>query len=91
MDGINFLNIGLYILIGVLSIFLFKKGEWVPAIALGTLALHGMIYNGVYIYRDITWVSCPPSCGLQDWSSVLRLHGLLAIVTSMLYRLAVKT
>lgn len=90
MDAVNFLNLGLYLLIGVLSIGLVRKGEWVTAIALGSLALHGLAFNAVYIYRDAFWASCPPMCGLQEWSSVIRMHGLLAIVTAMLYRLFVK-
>ena len=87
MDLINFFNIALYITIGVLSYQLWKKGENVCAVALGSLALHGLLFNGVYIYRDILWETCPPQCGLQHWSSALRLHGLSAIVTSMMYRL----
>jgi hypothetical protein len=87
MDAVNFTNIVLYVVIGVLSIKLWRKGEVVPAIALGTLALHGFVFNGFYIYRDIVWETCPTVCGLQQWSSALRLHALLAIATSMAYRI----
>jgi hypothetical protein len=90
MDSVNFTNLVMYVVIGILSLLLIRKGEYVTGIALGTLALHGLIFNGVYIYRDQTMETCPPVCGLQHWSSVLRLHGLVAIVTSMLYRLFVK-
>jgi hypothetical protein len=89
MDAFNFTNLVLYVLIGIFSILLFRKGEWVPAIALGTLALHGIAFNAVYIYRDLFWATCPPQCGLQEWTKILRIHGSIAILTSMLYRLYV--
>jgi len=89
MDLINFINLTLYLSIGILSIVLWKKGEVVCAIALGTLSIHGLLFNGIYIFRDVTWVACPPMCGLQEWSAALRLHGLLAIVTAMMYRILV--
>ena len=89
MELINFVNIALYFIVGYLSIKLWRQGEIVCALALGTLAIHGLIFNGVYIYRDIVWSECPPLCGLQAWSPALRLHGLLAIVTSMVYRVYV--
>jgi hypothetical protein len=89
MDLINVINLLLYLTIGGLTIILAKRGEWVTAIALGTLALHGIVFNGVYIYRDLYWEACPPLCGLQEWSGIIRLHGLFAIITSMVYRLYV--
>jgi len=90
MDLINFINIGLYITIAVLSVVLYKKGLTAPAIILGTLAIHGFIFNGVYIYRDLVWVTCPPQYGLQNWSTALRMHSLIAIVLTMLYRVMVR-
>lgn len=90
MDLINFINIGLYIAIAVLSVILYRKGLPAPAIILGTLALHGFIFNGVYVYRDLLWETCPPVCGLQHWSTALRMHSLIAIVLTMLYRVMVR-
>lgn len=90
MDIINFLNIALYIAIFALSIVLARKGLVAPAIILGSLAIHGFIFNGVYIYRDAIWETCPPVCGLQSWSAALRMHSLIAIVITMLYRVYVR-
>jgi len=89
MDAINFLNIALFIVIGIFSILLVRKGEWVAAITLGALAFHGLVFNAVYAYRDVMWASCPPMCGLQNWSAALRTHSLLSIITVMLYRIFV--
>lgn len=90
MDFANAINAALYVAIGFFAILLARKGEWVTALALGTLALHGFAFNAVYVYRDLYWEACPPLCGLQEWTKILRMHALLAIVTSMLYRLYVK-
>ena len=88
MDYTNFFNIVAYAIIGFFSLKLLKqKGEIVTAIALGALALHGLLFNGVFLYRDLLWDSCPPVCGLQHWSAALRLHALVAIITAMIYRL----
>jgi len=89
MDLTNWFNIVAYILIGFFSLKLLRKGELVTAITLGSLALHGLLFNGVFLYRDIYWESCPPVCGLQHWSAAIRLHALVAILTSMIYRLYV--
>jgi hypothetical protein len=90
MGGVNILNDILYVAIGCFAILLARKGEWVTAISLGALALHGFAFNAVYVYRDLYWETCPPLCGLQEWSPILRMHALIAILTSMLYRLYVK-
>ena len=87
MDAVNWFNFACYIVIGVLSVVLWRKGWPVPAIILGTVCLHGIAFNAVYIYRDVTLATCPPVCGLQDWSSTLRTHSLLAILTAMVDRI----
>lgn len=87
MDAVNWTNFAYYLIMGVLCVILWRQGWRVPAIILGTLCLHGIAFNIVYIYRDAVWDTCPPVCGLQNWSSVLRTHSLLAILTAMVDRI----
>lgn len=85
--SVHIVNIICYVLILLFSIKLYTKlHEEVSAVALGMLGVHGLIFNVVYFYRLLTWESCPPVCDLQTWSIVIRMHALLAIVTTMLYR-----
>lgn len=89
MDALNILNILLYMLMIALCVVFARRKLWTPFVIIGSLALHGMVFNAVYIYRDLFWVSCPPLCGLQEWSPVLRMHALFAIVMGMIDRLYV--
>jgi hypothetical protein len=87
MDIVNFTNVVLYLAIGALAVLLCRRGAWVLAVPLLALTLHGLAFNVVYLYRDLAWATCPPQCGLQEWSPILRLHGLLAIITCAVARL----
>lgn len=90
MYPVNVFNLALYVLLGL--ILLWGRAKISPAtmVVLGSLVLHGLLFNGVFIYRDLTWASCPPECGLQVWSYALRNHGLLAIIMTAITHLVKK-
>jgi len=87
MDAVNLINLALYAAMLWLCVVLARRGYWPPAIIVGTMALHGLIYSGVYFYRTLIWDACPPFCGLGIWASSLRLHALIAILLGVLDRL----
>ena len=65
--------------------------KWlVPALIAGGANL---IFHAAYFYRSIMWETCPPICGLQDWSTasgILEQSMLLATVIMLIMALGRK-
>jgi len=75
------LNIVLYVvlLFGSIGWFFYCRNEKTMAIPTFVLGIFGALFYIVLAIRMIIDPSCPPSCGLQAWSSVLRLADMMTI------------
>lgn len=82
-----YLLLVLYIALLYLSWRLSKTHNAAASVIIGSLAIHGLMFYSVYVFRDFTWAECPPMCGLQNWSSTLRLHSVLSIILAVIDRL----
>ena len=61
-----------------------QPNRWIqfPAALAGILIV---VFELVLMYRHATWTSCPPMCGLQDWSLAIRMYlGFTILLTSVI-------
>ena len=61
-----------------------QPNRWIqfPAAMAGLLMI---VFELAFMYRVIAWTTCPPMCGLQDWSLAIRIYlGFTILLTSLI-------